>query len=259
MTPPPTAPAKSHRVSPECKSSSPEPLPDVPPARKPTGQEQRANRRNQHAQRRGCYSPTRIPSTSQDRWGAPWMRRERASRSVVLLARADSCHLRRASRHARGLRRTGSTYPPHKVRDQNSGVVAANGQYILVRRAAYEAVGGHAAVADRNTRRCCARPALPRCRQACLLPLCRRRRPHPHVSHLAAAARRLDKESGALIPAIAISGVPKFSDLDARVVLARHRNCRSSNSALHLDFIRRRLAARLSKNSNAAHFRSRTT
>ncbi len=38
-------------------------------------------------------------------------------------------------------------YPPHKVREQNSAVVAANGQYILVRRAAYEAVGGHAAVA----------------------------------------------------------------------------------------------------------------
>ena len=39
-------------------------------------------------------------------------------------------------------------YPPHQVRAQNSGVVAANGQYILVRRAAYEAVGGHAAVAE---------------------------------------------------------------------------------------------------------------
>jgi glycosyltransferase involved in cell wall biosynthesis len=38
-------------------------------------------------------------------------------------------------------------YPPQKVRDQNSGTVAANGQYILVRRAAYDAVGGHAAVA----------------------------------------------------------------------------------------------------------------
>jgi glycosyltransferase involved in cell wall biosynthesis len=38
-------------------------------------------------------------------------------------------------------------YPPQKVRDPNSGVVAANGQYVLVRRAAYEAVGGHAAVA----------------------------------------------------------------------------------------------------------------
>ncbi len=38
-------------------------------------------------------------------------------------------------------------YPLHQVRDENSNVVAANGQYILVRRTAYEAVGGHAAVA----------------------------------------------------------------------------------------------------------------
>jgi glycosyltransferase involved in cell wall biosynthesis len=38
-------------------------------------------------------------------------------------------------------------YPPHKVRDQTSGIAAANGQYILVRRTAYEAVGGHTAVA----------------------------------------------------------------------------------------------------------------
>ena len=38
-------------------------------------------------------------------------------------------------------------YPPHKVRDQGSGIVAANGQYILARRSAYESVGGHAAVA----------------------------------------------------------------------------------------------------------------
>jgi glycosyltransferase involved in cell wall biosynthesis len=40
-----------------------------------------------------------------------------------------------------------SQYPPQKVREQNSEIVAANGQYILVRRAAYDAVGGHAAVA----------------------------------------------------------------------------------------------------------------
>ena len=42
-----------------------------------------------------------------------------------------------------------SQYPPEKVRDQSSGVVAANGQYILVRRDAYESVGGHAALADK--------------------------------------------------------------------------------------------------------------
>src|SRR6266446_6047754 len=38
-------------------------------------------------------------------------------------------------------------YPPQKVREQSGEIVAANGQYILVRRAAYDAVGGHAAVA----------------------------------------------------------------------------------------------------------------
>src|SRR6202521_5353035 len=40
-----------------------------------------------------------------------------------------------------------SQYPPQKVREQNAGIVAANGQYLLVRREAYDAVGGHAAVA----------------------------------------------------------------------------------------------------------------
>lgn len=39
-------------------------------------------------------------------------------------------------------------YPPGKVRDESSGVVAANGQYILVRRKAYDAVGRHTAVAS---------------------------------------------------------------------------------------------------------------
>ncbi|MGB9204719.1 MAG: glycosyltransferase family 2 protein [Terriglobales bacterium] len=38
-------------------------------------------------------------------------------------------------------------YPPQKVREQNSGIVAANGQYILARRAAYDDIGGHTAVA----------------------------------------------------------------------------------------------------------------
>jgi glycosyltransferase involved in cell wall biosynthesis len=39
-------------------------------------------------------------------------------------------------------------YPPQRVRDQSSGIVAANGQYILVRRYTYEAVGGHGSVAE---------------------------------------------------------------------------------------------------------------
>ncbi len=39
-------------------------------------------------------------------------------------------------------------YPPAKVSDPASPIAAANGQYILVRRKAYDAVGGHAALAN---------------------------------------------------------------------------------------------------------------
>ncbi len=39
-------------------------------------------------------------------------------------------------------------YPPSKVRDPHSPIAAANGQYILITREAYEAVGGHAAIAN---------------------------------------------------------------------------------------------------------------
>ena len=38
-------------------------------------------------------------------------------------------------------------YSPSKVSDPNSPIAAANGQYILIRRETYDAVGGHAAVA----------------------------------------------------------------------------------------------------------------
>ncbi len=38
-------------------------------------------------------------------------------------------------------------YPPAKVSDPASPIAAANGQYILVRRETYDAVGGHAAIA----------------------------------------------------------------------------------------------------------------
>ncbi len=38
-------------------------------------------------------------------------------------------------------------YPPKQVSDPASPIAAANGQYILIRREAYEAVGGHRAVA----------------------------------------------------------------------------------------------------------------
>ena len=40
-------------------------------------------------------------------------------------------------------------YRPSEVSDPNSPAAAANGQYILIRREAYDAGGGHAAVADK--------------------------------------------------------------------------------------------------------------
>src|SRR5271165_4830142 len=39
-------------------------------------------------------------------------------------------------------------YPPKKVSDSASPLAAANGQYILIRRETYDAVGGHAAIAS---------------------------------------------------------------------------------------------------------------
>jgi GT2 family glycosyltransferase len=41
-----------------------------------------------------------------------------------------------------------SRYSPSQVSDPNSAVAAANGQYILITREAYDAVGGHAAIAS---------------------------------------------------------------------------------------------------------------
>jgi hypothetical protein len=40
-------------------------------------------------------------------------------------------------------------YPPQRVNDPRDPTVAANGQYILVRREVYEALGGHRVVADK--------------------------------------------------------------------------------------------------------------
>ena len=41
------------------------------------------------------------------------------------------------------------TYPPERVNDPNDSTVAANGQYILVRRKVYEKLGGHQCVSDK--------------------------------------------------------------------------------------------------------------
>jgi hypothetical protein len=77
-------------------------------------------------------------------------------------------------------------YPPSKVSDPASPVAAANGQYILIKRETYDAIGGHAAIGGEI------RPQDP-------FPLRRRRCPHPHVPQLPPVARRLDEESGAAL------------------------------------------------------------
>ena len=41
-----------------------------------------------------------------------------------------------------------TTYPPQAVNDPASPIAAANGQYLLISREAYDAVGGHSAIAD---------------------------------------------------------------------------------------------------------------
>jgi hypothetical protein len=41
-----------------------------------------------------------------------------------------------------------STYPPAKVRDPNSSIAAANGQYLMISRQTYDAIGGHAKIAN---------------------------------------------------------------------------------------------------------------
>jgi hypothetical protein len=38
-------------------------------------------------------------------------------------------------------------YPPSKISDFSTNMAAANGQYLLIRRSTYDAIGGHAAVA----------------------------------------------------------------------------------------------------------------
>jgi glycosyltransferase involved in cell wall biosynthesis len=41
------------------------------------------------------------------------------------------------------------TYPTERINDPSDATAAANGQYILIRREVYEALGGHCAVADK--------------------------------------------------------------------------------------------------------------
>jgi len=82
-------------------------------------------------------------------------------------------------------------YSPSKVSDPNSPIAAANGQYILIRRETYDAVGGHAAIAGNILRRC----PCPQCeelRPEDPLPLRRQCGAHADVPQLPPASRWLD-------------------------------------------------------------------
>ena len=126
----------------------------------------------------------------------------RGSRFAVLLARASRYRPRRAQRHA-------GRFSPnwrHNILRlacaiSNSGIVAANGQYILVTREAYDAVGGHAAVAGEILEDVALAKALRRAGFRIFLPLRRGCRPRPHVSQLGRTSRRMDEKSGVAISA----------------------------------------------------------
>ena len=184
--------------------------------------------RNKRA-RPGCSSPTPTRCIGRDRWRERLTEaKERASRFAFVLARASSRHLRRTRCDARSLRRTrraiSAAESARSQRTQES--VAANGQYILVRRAAYDAVGGHAAVATEILEDVALARRFRDAGQTRLLSLWRRRRPHPHVPQLAATSRGLDQKSGAAISAARISSVPEFALVVRSVVGAGHRRIR---------------------------------
>ena len=67
---------------------------------------------------------------------------------LLSYSRAGQPRLLGTSGDARDLRRTGRKYPPSAVSDSSKNLAAANGQYLLISRTAYDEVGGHAAVAS---------------------------------------------------------------------------------------------------------------
>ena len=87
-----------------------------------------------------------------------------------------------------------STYKPSDVSNPKSPAAAANGQYMLITREAYDAVGGHAAVATDLLEDVALAKRVKATGPQNLLPFRRRRRPHAHVPHFLSTARRLDQE-----------------------------------------------------------------
>ena len=86
-----------------------------------------------------------------------------------------------------------STYRPSEVRDPASFTAAANGQYILISRDAYDAVGGYAAVATSLLEDVALAKAVKATKD--ILSLRRGCGTNPHVSQFCANKGRLDQES----------------------------------------------------------------
>ena len=90
-------------------------------------------------------------------------------------------------------------YRPTEVSDPASPVAAANGQYLLVSREAYDAVGGHAAIARRFARGRGAGAGGEAVGAEDFLSLWRGCGADADVSQLCAVARGLDEESGIVV------------------------------------------------------------
>ena len=113
-----------------------------------------------------------------------------------------------------------TTYRPKEVSDPNSPAAAANGQYLLIRRDAYDAVGGHAAVAQAILEDVeLAKRVKQRRLQAAVSPVgCGQ---HAHVSQLRADVGGMDEEPRAAVSEPAVAG----GKARAGVCVDRHLCC----------------------------------
>ncbi len=89
-----------------------------------------------------------------------------------------------------------ASYQPAQVSDPRSSAAAANGQYILISREAYDAVGGHAAVSESLLEDVDLARTVKASGRRDFLSLWSRRGSHPNVSEFRATSRRLDQEPG---------------------------------------------------------------
>ncbi len=108
----------------------------------------RVERRAKSRKGSGCCSPTPIRSTRRTRSPPACGRRSDAGAgAAVVFSEAGGAQLCRTRADAGDLCRAGHDLSAEGCLRSGSPAAAANGQYLLIRRDAYDAVGGHAAVA----------------------------------------------------------------------------------------------------------------